>query len=69
MFLFFLIYVVGLSIYTSPVEVIFMLISLPGQEGLNLLQATFHKMSPLWEKNTKPISFHFMQFKNCGSLK
>ena len=50
---------------SSPVQVFFfMLISLPGQEGLNLLQATFH--GPI---NGMPISFPFLQFKNCGSLK
>ena len=46
-----------------------MLISLPGQEGLNLLQATFTGCHLYEKKNTKPISFPFMSFKNCGSLK
>ena len=66
----FLIFCEIINLYLSCGSFFFlMLISLPGQEGLNLLQATFHGKSPLWEKNTKPISFLFMQFKNCGSLK
>ena len=47
-FLFFLIFCGIINLYLSCGGFFFfMLISLPGQEGLNLLQATFHGMSPL----------------------
>ena len=46
-FLFFLICCGIINLYLSCGSFFFMLISLPGQEGLNLSQATFHGMSPL----------------------